>query len=109
MKQIAAVIIPLSLLLAGCSLMNSESESTPASAAATSSGNAEPAVQISRNQVGSLVKSGNITVSERGSPMDAEQALQQKANENGARYYQVIYISETVTPGVWRGEAITYR
>ncbi|MGL9774025.1 MAG: YdgH/BhsA/McbA-like domain containing protein [Sodalis sp. (in: enterobacteria)] len=59
--------------------------------------------------VGSLTRAGKVTVDERGSPMDAKNALQRQADEHQARYYQILMIDETVTPGVWHAGTILYR
>ncbi|MFT4464529.1 MAG: YdgH/BhsA/McbA-like domain containing protein [Sodalis sp. (in: enterobacteria)] len=69
----------------------------------------QQAVEISRNMVGSLTRTGKVTVDERGSLMDAKNAIQRQADERQAHYYQILMIDETVIPGVWHGEAILYR
>ncbi|RLR17583.1 DUF1471 domain-containing protein [Sodalis-like symbiont of Bactericera trigonica] len=59
--------------------------------------------------VGSLTRAGKVTVDKRGSPMAAKNALQRQADKHHARYYQILMIDETVTPGLWHGEVILYR
>ncbi|STQ46723.1 putative biofilm stress and motility protein A [Ewingella americana] len=52
---------------------------------------------------------GSITVEAIGSPMDAEAAVQRKADAAGARYYVIMFNSETIVPGRWYSQAILYR
>lgn len=99
MKWLPTLILFCSLPLAGCSVLNGKPAPAPE----------KQAVEISRNKVGSLTRIGKVTVDERGSPMDAKNALQRGADEHQAHYYQILMIDETVTPGVWHGEAILYR
>ncbi|CRL44022.1 Lipoprotein BsmA precursor [Sodalis glossinidius str. 'morsitans'] len=101
MKWLTTLILFCGLPLAGCSVLNGKPASPPAPE--------KQAVEISRNMVGSLTRAGKVTVDEHGSPMDAKNALQRQADEHQARYYQILMIDETVTPGVWHGEAILYR
>ncbi|WP_074011904.1 biofilm peroxide resistance protein BsmA [Candidatus Sodalis sp. SoCistrobi] len=101
MKRFTLLILICCLPLAGCSVLNGKPASSPAPE--------KRAVEISRNKVGSLTRIGKVTVDERGSPMDAKNALQRGADEHQAHYYQILMIDETVTPGVWHGEAILYR
>jgi len=67
------------------------------------------AQEVTRAQVGSLQKMGTISVTERGSPMDAARALQKKADASGAHYYLVLMNDETIVPGTWYSQAILYR
>ena len=41
--------------------------------------------------------------------MDAEAAVQRKADAQGARYYVIMFNSETIVPGRWYSQAILYR
>ncbi|WP_413727190.1 biofilm peroxide resistance protein BsmA [Sodalis sp. RH19] len=101
MKPLYPIILLLSMLTAGCSVLEGKPVPPPAPTA--------QAQEISRNQAGTLTKIGRIAVEERGSPMDAEAALRAQANARQARYYQIIMLSEDVIAGIWRGEAILYR
>ncbi|MGP4141569.1 biofilm peroxide resistance protein BsmA [Sodalis praecaptivus] len=101
MKWLALTIIFCCLPLAGCSVFNGKPAPPPAPE--------KQAVEISRNRVGSLTRIGKVTVNERGSPMDAKNAIQRQADERQAHYYQILMIDETITPGVWHAEAILYR
>lgn len=66
------------------------------------------AQEVQRNQTTELQKLGNISVSVRGAPSDAEAAILQRANASGARYYQILMISDSVIPGLWYAQAILY-
>lgn len=102
MKLLPRIAIPLSLLLlASCSVF----KSTPAAPPDAQS----QAQEINRNMVGTLTQFDKVTVNERGSPMDAKDEIQKQADARQAKYYQIIYISEAITPGVWRGEALLYK
>ncbi|QCR34916.1 biofilm peroxide resistance protein BsmA [Nissabacter sp. SGAir0207] len=91
----------LAVLLSGCGALHTTPEPPPPPSA--------KAQEITRAQAGSLQKMGTISVQERGSPMDAARALQQKADASGARYYVVLMNDETVVPGMWYSQAILYR
>lgn len=101
MKPLSAVIFILSMLLAGCSVFAGKPEAPPAP-----SGQAQ---EISRDQTSTLTIIGRVTVEERGSPMDAEDAIRAQANARHATYYQIIMLTEDFTPGIWRGAAILFR
>lgn len=94
------LMIAFLLLLSGCSALTTTPEAPPPPAS--------QAQEISRAQSASLPKLGNISVSVRGSPDDAERALAAKANQAGAAYYQIVMMDETVTPGIWYATAILF-
>jgi hypothetical protein len=96
----SAYLLMISLLLAGCSALESTPKAPPAPT--------QQAQEISRAQSGGLPKLGNITVSVRGSPDDAGRAVATRANQAGAAYYQIVALSETVMPGLWYASAILY-
>ncbi|MDV5142233.1 biofilm peroxide resistance protein BsmA [Chimaeribacter arupi] len=87
--------------LSGCSTFHDTPKPPPPATAA--------AQEVTRAQVDSLQKMGTISVTERGSPMDAARALQKKADASGARYYLVLMNDETIIPGTWYSQAILYR
>lgn len=98
--------IPAALLLlvalSGCSnLMQTTPVAPPAPTA--------KAQEITRAQTSTLTKIGNITAEAIGSPMDAEAAIQRKADSAGARYYVIMFNSETIIPGRWYSQATLYR
>lgn len=88
--------------LSGCSSLT---KTTPVAPPAPTN----KAQEITRAQTSTLAKMGNITVEVIGSPMDAEAALQRKADAAGARYYVIMLNSETIVPGRWYSQAILYR
>lgn len=94
------IMIAFLLLLSGCSALKTTPEPPPPPAT--------QAQEVSRAQSANLPKLGNISVSVRGSPDDAQRALAEKANQAGAVYYQVVMIDETVMPGLWYATAILY-
>lgn len=95
-----AITLLLTLLLSGCSAFHTTPKPPPPPTA--------QAQEITRAQSLKLVKLGNITASERGSPDDVQRTLAAKANAMGASYYQIIMVSETVMPGLWYGTATLY-
>ncbi|MDU6412397.1 MAG: biofilm peroxide resistance protein BsmA [Yersiniaceae bacterium] len=88
-------------VLSGCSTLHDTPRPPPPVTAG--------AQEITRAQVGTLQKMGTISVTERGSPMDAARALQKKADASGAHYYLVLMNDETIVPGTWYSQAILYR
>ncbi|MBD8215269.1 biofilm peroxide resistance protein BsmA [Erwinia persicina] len=88
------------LLLSSCGVLNSTPQPPPPPAS--------QAVEINRAQSANLPRLGTASVTVRGSPDDAGRALAAKANAAGARYYQIVMISETVAPGLWYASAIFY-
>jgi len=67
------------------------------------------AQEITRAQTSTLTKIGNVTAEAIGSPMDVEAAIQQKADAAGAKYYVIMFNSETIVPGRWYSQATLYR
>lgn len=67
------------------------------------------AQEITRAQTSTLTKLGAITAEAIGSPMDVEAEIQRKADAAGARYYVIMFNSETIVPGRWYSQAILYR
>ncbi|RPH28526.1 biofilm peroxide resistance protein BsmA [Buttiauxella warmboldiae] len=65
--------------------------------------------EIQRYQTQGLTKTGTVTALERGSPMDTERALKEKAVAAKADYYVIVLNDETVVPGQWYAQAILYR
>lgn len=101
MKPRVVVIFMASMLLAGCSVLEGKPVPPP-----QPTGQAQ---EIMRNQTGSLTQIGHVSVAERGSPMDAEDAIRAQANAHKATYYRIVSLTEMFTPGIWRAEAILYR
>ncbi|MTD27592.1 biofilm peroxide resistance protein BsmA [Erwinia sorbitola] len=97
-RPITALLI--ALLLSSCSVLKSTPQPPPAPKA--------QAVEINRAQSGSLPRIGSASVTVRGSPDDAIRALAARANQAGARYYQILLVNETVAPGLWYASAIFY-
>lgn len=89
------------VLTVGCSQLQTRPESPPAPTS--------QAQEVTRAQSLNLtVRLGTISVTERGSPDDAERAIAAKANAAGATYYYIQLVSETVMPGLWYSSAILY-
>lgn len=65
--------------------------------------------EIQRPQTQGLTKIGTVTAMERGSPMDSEAVIKQKAAAAKADYYLIVLNDETVVPGQWYAQAILYR
>ncbi|TKI08915.1 biofilm peroxide resistance protein BsmA [Martelella alba] len=95
------VLALMLLTLAGCSVLQGKPVPPPPPA--------DHAQEIQRDQTSTLTPIGRVTAQERGSPMDVEQAIRDQANARHATYYQIIALSEMITPGIWRAEAILYR
>ena len=97
--------IPAALLilaaLSGCSNLM---QTTPVPPPAPT----EKAQEVTRAQTSTLTKIGSITADVIGSPMDAEAEIQRKADA-GARYYVIMFNSETIVPGRWYSQATLYR
>ncbi|MEE8731245.1 MAG: biofilm peroxide resistance protein BsmA [Rahnella inusitata] len=98
--------IPAALLilaaLSGCSNLM---QTTPVPPPAPT----EKAQEVTRAQTSTLTKIGSITADVIGSPMDAEAEIQRKADAAGARYYVIMFNSETIVPGRWYSQATLYR
>ncbi len=94
------LFLVISLLLSGCAAFKTTPQAPPPPTS--------HAQEITRAQSGGLRKLGNITVTTRGSPDDAERALAARANQLGAVYYQILMLDETTLPGFWYGTAILY-
>ncbi|MEA9393090.1 biofilm peroxide resistance protein BsmA [Acerihabitans sp. TG2] len=101
MKTLPAIMFILAMLLSGCAVLTGTPVAPPAPT--------DRAQEIQRDQTASLTPFDRVTVNERGSPMDAERAIAYQANAHHATYYQIIMLGETITPGIWRAEAILYR
>lgn len=69
----------------------------------------EKAQLIGYGQTATLEKMGAISVSVRGSPDDADRAIQQQADARGARYYTITLKRENMLPGLWTSRAVLYR
>jgi PBP1b-binding outer membrane lipoprotein LpoB len=94
------IMIAFLLMLSGCSSLKTTPQQPPPPSS--------QAQEVSRAQSTDLPKMGNISVSVRGSPDDAERELAAKANQAGAAYYQIVMVDETVMPGLWYATAILY-
>jgi len=101
MKTLPVILLIVGIMMSGCAALTGTPVAPPAPT--------DRAQEIHRDQTTHLTPFGRVTVNERGSPMDAEQAIVAQANARHATYYQIIMLGETITPGVWRGEAILYR
>ncbi|CAO98004.1 biofilm peroxide resistance protein BsmA [Erwinia tasmaniensis] len=98
MRKVAVVLI--TLLLSSCSLFDNVSHTPPVPTA--------QAQEISRAQSDGLQRLSTASVTVRGSPDDATQALAAKATAAGARYYQVLALFEKRGSGIWYASAIFY-
>lgn len=95
-----SLLLILTLLLGGCAAFTGTPQAPPAPT--------DRAQEISRAQSQGLPRLGNITVTTRGSPDDAQRELAARANQSGAVYYQILMLDETTIPGFWYGTAILY-
>ncbi|MGC6388152.1 biofilm peroxide resistance protein BsmA [Ewingella sp. S1.OA.A_B6] len=102
--KIHCLTLSLLLILAvsGCSNMMQTTPVPPPAPTAK-------AQEITRAQTSTLTKLGAITAEAIGSPMDVEAEIQRKADAAGARYYVIMFNSETIVPGRWYSQAILYR
>ncbi|WP_338558713.1 biofilm peroxide resistance protein BsmA [Erwinia sp. E_sp_B04_7] len=95
------LIVLFVTLTLGCSQLQTRPEPPPPPTS--------QAQEVTRAQSLSLTaRLGTITVTERGSPDDAERAIAARANAAGATYYYIQMVSETVMPGLWYSSAILY-
>jgi len=102
MKPLSVLVIALGILtIAGCSVLEGKPVPPPPPT--------HQAQEIQRDQTGSLQIFDRIQVEKRGSPMDAEDAIRKQANARHATYYQIVALSEIITSGKWRAEAILFR
>lgn len=101
--KLSRLLLPMTLitLLSACTAMITTPKAPP-----PPTGQAQ---EITRAQTTGLAKLGTTSALVRGSPMDVEAEIKQKANASGARYYMIIMNSETVVPGQWYSQAILYR
>ncbi|EHD20239.1 MULTISPECIES: biofilm peroxide resistance protein BsmA [Brenneria] len=98
----ALLATAFSLCVAACGTLAGASASPPPPT--------ERAQLITYAQTAALQKIGTTSVSVNGSPDDADQAIQRRADEQGARYYTIVLKSEHATlPGVWFARAVLYR
>lgn len=95
-------IVLLATVLSACNTMNSKPVPPPEPIAGK-------AQEISRNQTSGLQRMWNETAVVYGSPMNAQQIIEQRAEKAGARYYNVIALNEFSLPGQWRVTATLYR
>ncbi|MES4611078.1 MAG: biofilm peroxide resistance protein BsmA [Ewingella sp.] len=102
MKTPPLIALFFVVALGGCSSLTQTTPVPPPALTAK-------AQEITRAQTSTLTKMGSITVEVIGSPMDAEAAVQRKADAQGARYYVIMFNSETIVPGRWYSQAILYR
>jgi len=102
MKTPSLLCLLFVVALSGCSSLTQTTPVPPPAPTAK-------AQEITRAQTSTLTKMGSITVEAIGSPMDAEAAVQRKADAAGARYYVIMFNSETIVPGRWYSQAILYR
>ncbi|RDK95617.1 uncharacterized protein DUF1471 [Enterobacillus tribolii] len=81
-------------------------QGTPEPPPAATAGHAQ---EIRRNQTEGLTRMGTISATVYGSPMNAAEVIQKRADASGASYYYVIMVDETVMPGRWYTQAILYK
>lgn len=88
-------------MLNACSLLKTTPEPPPPPG--------PKAQEVVRAQTATLTKIGTVSADVVGSPMDVERAIRRKANEAGARYYQILLISDSIRPGRWYSDAILFK
>lgn len=70
---------------------------------------AQSAENASADRVTGLNEIGTISVSEVvGSPQDVERLIAWKADEQGASYYRIVQMHETLRADSWQAQAIIY-
>ncbi|WBM70247.1 biofilm peroxide resistance protein BsmA [Buttiauxella sp. WJP83] len=99
MRLLSALL--LAATLSACSVL----EGTPQPAPPVTGSPQE----IQRSQTQGLTKIGTVSALERGSPMDSERVIKEKAAAAKADYYQIVLNDETVIPGQWYAQAILFR
>lgn len=65
--------------------------------------------EIRRNQTEGLQRLGTVSAMVRGSPDDAEDAIEAQAVAAKADYYVITMIDETIITGQWYAQGILYR
>lgn len=93
--------LALAALLSACNILQGDPAPPPPPT--------EQARLIRYNQTGTLEKIGTISVTVRGSPDDADRAIQRKADEHAAHYYTIVMKSDATLPGIWLARAVLYR
>ena len=88
------------LLLASCAQFKTTPEPPPPAGAT--------AQEITHARSMTLTRTGAVSVTEPGSPDDAERAIAVKATEAGAKWYVIQLVSETAMPGIWYARALLY-
>ncbi|MEH2921586.1 biofilm peroxide resistance protein BsmA [Samsonia erythrinae] len=101
MHRVRMFFLPLILMIAGCQAI--QGSPTPAPPPA------DNALEISYAQTSQLARMGTISVSVRGNADDADRAIQQKADDAGARYYVIVLKSESTFTDTWYARAVLYR
>ncbi|SUW65630.1 putative biofilm stress and motility protein A [Buttiauxella agrestis] len=99
MRLLSALLIAMTL--SACSVLQGTPQPAPPATGTPQ--------EIQRYQTQGLTKIGTVTALERGSPMDSETALKEKAIAAKADYYVILLNDETVVPGQWYAQAILYR
>ena len=98
MHRFAALL--LVSLLGGCSALQGTPQPAPPVA--------DHPQEIRRNQTEGLQRMGTVSALVRGSPDDAEEAIEAQAVAAKADYYVIIMIDETIITGQWYSQAILY-
>ncbi|RLM19055.1 bioflm peroxide resistance protein BsmA [Brenneria alni] len=102
MNRLRFLLLPLfMLMLCACQVLQGNPAPLPAPT--------DQAQLITYSQTATLEKIGTVSVTVRGSPDDADRAIQRKADEKGARYYTIVMKSETTHYGMWTSRAVLYR
>ncbi|MEG5694917.1 biofilm peroxide resistance protein BsmA [Enterobacter quasihormaechei] len=99
MRRLTALL--LVTLLGGCSVLQGTPEPAPPVT--------DRPQEIRRNQTEGLQRLGTVSAIVRGSPDDAEDAIEAQAVAAKADYYVIIMIDETIITGQWYAQGILYR
>ncbi|EKK5548023.1 biofilm peroxide resistance protein BsmA [Enterobacter hormaechei] len=99
MRRLMALL--LVSLLSGCSILQGTPEPAPPVT--------DHPQEIRRNQTEGLQRLGTVSAMVRGSPDDAEDAIEAQAVAAKADYYVITMIDETIITGQWYAQGILYR
>src|SRR5690606_902092 len=99
MRRLTALL--LVSLLSGCSILQGTPEPAPPVT--------DHPQEIRRNQTEGLQRLGTVSAMVRGSPDDAEDAIEAQAVAAKADYYVITMIDETIITGQWYAQGILYR
>ena len=99
MRRFASLL--LVMLLSACSVLQGTPQPAPPVA--------DHPQEIRRDQSNGVQRIGTVSALVRGSPDDAEDAIEAQAVAAKADYYVITMIDETIITGQWYAQGILYR